>query len=124
MPSPVERLRRGRRRRDVDGGGRRGLVDLDARRSRRALRRGRPRDDARVVARVGQDANLRSFEPGIALDSIDERRATRRRGKETFEDDERRTELGDGLQRLQRLRIGEHVRVAHTGAGSQRVQHV
>ena len=43
----------------------------------------------------------------VGLDSIDERGAARRGGKEAFEHDERGTLLQDGLKRLNRLGVCE-----------------
>ena len=58
------------------------------------------------------DPDFAAAQAGVGLDAVDQRRASRRRGEESFDDDELRTLIENGLQRLDRLRVRERLEIS------------
>jgi hypothetical protein len=65
---------------------------------------------------VRDDADLAIAERGICLDAIDQRRAARRRRKQTFDNHNLRSLTGNHIERPERLSIGEGLDLAEFGA--------
>ena len=84
-------------------------------------RRAAPRG---VVTVVRHDPDLGLAESRVGLDAVDQRRAARRDGEQALERDHLGTALHDGLQREQRVGIGEcqHVAVDRAGATPRRMK--
>ena len=73
------------------------------------------RHDARVVAGVRHHADFGLRQLRVGLDPVDERGAARRRREQPLEHDQARALLEDGLERLDRLGIGEREQLALVG---------